>query len=148
MRWHTLILAVLLAGCASQQAQDVRAWAVGRSIAELEQCAGRPTSTDDLPDGSHIAQWDYTEPNGSTSVPLPFAAVADAVDLLAAPIAFLAPLATAGSASVSFASSGSCHAIATLREGRVTQLRYSGPNGGVSGPDSVCAPIMRECLRR
>lgn len=83
--------------------------------------------------------------SGSTSVPIPFAVVADMTTMLIAPI--LAPLAGAGSVSVQVSAAGSCHAIATLRGDRVVQLRYSGPNGGLSGRDAVCAPIVRECLR-
>lgn len=50
-----------LSCCASHQARQARDWAVGRSIAELEQCAGKPSATDALPDGTTIAQWDYVE---------------------------------------------------------------------------------------
>ena len=130
---------VALSGCAARQAHEAQAWAVGRSIAELEQCAGKPAATDALPDGTTIAQWDYAEPNASAAVPVPLALIGDLV---------FAPLALVGSTSASVSTAGACHAIATLRGGVVTQLRYSGPNGGVSGPDAVCAPIMRACLGR
>ena len=146
MRWHPVILVALLAGCASQQAQHVRAWAPGHTLAELEQCAGKPTAADALADGSSIAQWDYAEPNSTASAPVLVGVAADLVDMAMAPVAPLALLAGAGSPSVSMSTAGACHAIATVRDGRVTQLRYSGPNGGLSGPDAVCAPIMRECL--
>ena len=131
-----------LAGCASHQAHQVQAWAAGRSLAELEQCAGKPTATDALADDTSIAQWDYAEPQGSTSIPVPLALVSDAASLLLWPIG-----AMSGSAAVSVTSAGACHAIATVRDGRVAQLRYAGPNGAISGSDAVCAPIMRECLR-
>ncbi len=145
MRWYPLVLVALLVGCASHEAQEVRIWAAGRSIAELEQCAGKPSATDTLPDGSAIAQWDYTEPSTNTSLPVPVTFLADLTAFIYAPV--LAPFAGIGTISTQWTSSGSCRAIATVRDGRVLQLRYSGPNGGFSGPDAVCAPIMRECLR-
>ncbi len=141
-----ICLALLLAGCASHQAHEVQAWAAGRSLAELEQCAGKPSVTDALADGSAIAQWDYAEPAGSTSLPLPIAAAAGIAEAALGPVAMLASLAGAGNASASFSNAGACHAIATVRGGVVVRLRYAGPNGGLSGPDAVCAPIMRECL--
>lgn len=145
MRRYPLVLAALLAGCASHEAQEVRTWATGRSIASLEQCAGKPSATDTLPDGSSIAQWDYTEPTTNTSLPVPVTFLADLTTFIYAPI--LAAFAGVGTISTQWSNSGSCRAIATVRDGIVTRLRYAGPNGGLSGPDAVCAPILRECLR-
>lgn len=139
MRARPLILlaALLLAGCGSQQALRARAWAAGRDIAELEACMGVPAHTDALGNGDRIAQWDYTEPATQTTLPL--------ADLALLPLAL--PISLAGAGSVAINGSGSCHAIATVRDGHVTGLRYSGDNGGVSGRDAVCAPIVRECLQ-
>ena len=144
MRLLTLAALLALTGCASHTAHQVQAWAPGHTLAELEQCAGKPSATDMLADGSSIAQWDYIEPTQSTSLPIPVTLIADVTTLVAAPI--LAPLSGVGTISTQVTSSGACHAIATVRGGRVTQMRYSGPNGGMSGPDAVCAPILREGL--
>ena len=73
---------LVLSSCASHQAQEVRNWAAGRSIAELEQCAGKPSSTDTLPDGSTIAQWDYTEPTANSTVPIPVSLIADVTTMV------------------------------------------------------------------
>lgn len=147
--WRLLSLAALMAltDCASQQAQQARAWAAGRSLAELEQCAGKPNVTDALADGTSIAQWDYAEPNSAASVPVPVSLIAMAADMALAPLAPFALLTGMASPSIGAPTSGACHAIATVRDGRVIRLRYAGPNGGLSGPDAVCAPILRGCLR-
>ena len=76
-----LIVALLaLAGCAAQQAHRVQVWAPGRTLAELEQCAGKPTATDALGGGLSIAQWHYAEPNGNANIPVPLAVIATGVD--------------------------------------------------------------------
>ena len=146
MRIGSGVLLLALAGCASHEAHQVQAWAAGRNLAELEQCAGKPDRTDALPDGSSIAQWDYTEPNATDTASLPAQAIGAALTAAAAPIALPISLVSTANPTIGMPASGSCHAIATVRGGVVTQLRYSGPNGGMSGPDAVCAPIMRECL--
>ena len=142
-------MAVLaLSACASHQALEVQAWAAGRSLAELELCAGKPSATDALADGSTIAQWDIAE-QSSASGPLMVGAVSAVAEAALAPVLVLpSALLSAGSPSVSMSGGSACHAIATVRDGRVKQLRYAGPNGGLSGPDAVCAPILRECLPR
>ena len=144
---RVLIVAGVLAlsGCASHTAHRVQEWAPGHTLAELEQCAGKPNVTDTLADGSFLAQWDYIEPTANSTLPIPVSLISDVTTMVFAPV--LAPLAGVGTISTQVAASGGCHAIATVRDGRVTQLRYAGPNGGLSGPDAVCAPIMRGCLR-
>ncbi len=39
-----------------------------------------------------------------------------------------------------------CHAIATLREGRVVSVAFTGPSATIQGPDGACRPILRGCL--
>ena len=116
---------------------------VGRTIAQVEQCAGKPSVTDTLSDGTTISQWDYTEPSGTTSIPIPIAALADVAALVITPFTMLA---SSGTATVGFANVGSCHVIMTVKDTIVTRVRYSGANGGLSGRDAVCAPVIRECL--
>jgi hypothetical protein len=135
-RLGAVLIALVLAGCAAHQARDAREWAAGRPLADLESCMGIPAHTDTR-DGTTWAQWDYAEPPSTQT--LPFA------DLALLPITLPISLASAGSASI--ASAGSCHAIATVRDGKVTALRYAGDDDGLTGPDAVCAPIVRRCLR-
>ena len=136
---------LLLSSCAnpSHQAQLAEKTLVGWSLSRVEQCAGKPSVTDTLPNGISIAQWDYVEPSGTTAIPVPIAALADLASLLIAPITLLA---SSGTATVGIANVGSCHVIMTIENNIVTKIRYSGANGGLSGRDAVCAPVIRECL--
>jgi hypothetical protein len=43
---------------------------------------------------------------------------------------------------------GSCRAIAVVKDGVVTGLRYAGPGDSLSGRDAVCGTdIVRGCMR-
>ena len=39
-----------------------------------------------------------------------------------------------------------CHATFQLKDGRVTQILYSGEKNATLAPDAYCAPIVRTCL--
>ncbi|BCI68045.1 hypothetical protein [Acetobacter aceti] len=45
-------------------------------------------------------------------------------------------------------SRGTCHAVATLRGGRVVSVAFTGPSATIQGPDGACRPLLRGCLRR
>ena len=130
------LIALAVAGCAAREAGEARAWAAGRALADLESCMGVPTRTD-ARDGLVWAEWDYSEPTTTQSIPF--------ADIALLPVTLPVSLASAGSASI--ASAGSCHAIATVRDGRVTAFRYAGDDDGFAGRDAVCAPLVRGCLR-
>jgi hypothetical protein len=130
------VAVVLLAGCSGWQAGAARRWAPGRALAELESCMGIPARVD-ARDGTTWAQWELTRPTSTQS--LPFA------DLALLPVTLPISLVNAG--SLSLASAGSCHAVATVRNGRVTDFHYAGDDDGLTGPDAVCAPLVRGCLR-
>ena len=139
------VILLSVSSCADPSLQAHRASEilVGQTISQVEQCAGKPTVTDTLADGVSISQWDYTEPSGTTSIPIPIAALADVAALVITPFTMLA---SSGTATVGFANVGSCHVIMTVKDTIVTRVRYSGANGGLSGRDAVCAPVIRECL--
>ena len=39
-----------------------------------------------------------------------------------------------------------CHATFQVKNGRVTQILYSGEKNATLVPDAYCAPIMRTCI--
>lgn len=138
-----LILAALLglAGCGAHYAAEGRAWATGRSLAEVEGCVGIPDKSVLLPDGSQIVQWSAADATQSLAT-LPLSVISDlpGVAIPAAALAGTVPLTVGG---------GQCRAIATVRSGVVQSLRYAGEGDSVSGRDALCGTaLLRGCLRQ
>lgn len=141
-----ICLLLFLFGCASasKQSQQARDLFVGHTLADIEHCAGKPSVSDSkLSDGSDIAQYDYVERTSTYQIPAPFVAVSDILSIVYAPISMITSL---GSPSIGMSSGGQCHVILTIKDTYITHVSYSGPDGGLSGPDAVCAPVIRECV--
>lgn len=126
-----MVLCLGLSACAAQQARDAATWAPGHTLADIESCMGVPDHQDAV-----VAEWRYQEPTSSSSL-----GIGAILANLASPFAML----SGGSTSIS--SAGSCRAIATLAGGRVTALRYAGDSDGLTGPNAVCAPLVRGCIQ-
>ena len=39
-----------------------------------------------------------------------------------------------------------CHAIFTVREGRIAEVRYTGETDAIMAPNAYCAPVVRGCV--
>ena len=123
-----LFLLLPLAGCSSPGAQvsaEARQALVGMRADDLQACAGIPTRTRQLSDGSELLSYEQRNANvGGLHLNVP----------------------TLG--EFALGSSGSyCHALFRVAEGRVIGLNYTGDNDDVVGREGVCAPIVRGCLR-
>jgi hypothetical protein len=120
---------LLLTACAPRGAQiaaDARQRLVGMDADDLRSCAGIPTRTLRLNDGSELFSYEQQNRNvGGLDVSVPMAG------------------------GFHLAGSGSyCHALFRVVRGRVAGLVYTGDSDDVDGRDGVCAPIVRGCLRQ
>ncbi|MDB5369564.1 MAG: hypothetical protein JWP20_1122 [Roseomonas sp.] len=122
------LLFLLLATCASPGARvaaDARRQLVGMGVDDLQACAGIPTRTRKLGDGSELLSYEQKNANvGGLNVNLPL----------------IGGFSLAGSGSY-------CHALFRVAGGRVVGLNYAGDNDDVGGEEGVCAPLVRGCLR-
>lgn len=125
---------LMLASCASQHAGEARDALIGQPFDIAMQCLGKPSDTAQLPGGGMIAQWAWSAPSSSASLPLE--------DLAILPISALSSM----TGSLSMSTSGDCKMMATIKEGLIVRIVYSGDSGSVSGENAFCAPMMRGCL--
>jgi hypothetical protein len=132
---YALASVLLLANCSPITARNARKMIVGHSLADVKECLGVPTHEEDLSNGDHLAEWDYTKSSQLASLPLS--------SLAMLPLSL--PMSLAGSVSIN--DNGTCKAILTIRSGKVVAMRYAGDSDSVSGRDSMCAPIVRGCVR-
>jgi hypothetical protein len=123
-----LLVLTLLAGCASggaEVATAARQSLIGMKSDDLQACAGIPTRTKRLEDGSELLS--YEQKNGNVG----------GLDLT---LPMLGGFSLAGSGSY-------CTALFRVAQGRVIGLNYTGDNDDRFGEEGVCAPIVRGCLR-
>jgi hypothetical protein len=123
------LLLLAMAGCTSPGARvaaEGKQRLVGMDVSDLQSCAGIPSRTAALEDGTTLLSYEQKNANtGGLTVDLPVLG------------GF-----TAGN-------SGSyCHALFRVAQGRVIGLNYTGDNDDVGGENGVCAPIVRGCLRQ
>lgn len=117
------LVPLLLTGCAfedSHIAHEAQQRLIGMTEVDLESCLGVP---------------DQHNTFGSTDI-LTYYATSTSADAWSVPLV--------GGFSIS--NGAYCHATFQLRNGRVTQLLYSGEKNATGAPDAYCAPIMRTCL--
>lgn len=120
---------LLLTACAPRGAEvaaEARQRLIGMDADDLRSCAGIPTRTLRLGDGSELFSYEQQNENvGGLNVSIPMAG------------------------GFRLAGSGSyCHALFRVAQGRVAGLAYTGDSDDVDGRDGVCAPIVRGCLRQ
>jgi len=106
-------------------AEQARHSLVGMDVDDLQSCAGIPTRTATLGDGTRLLSYEQKNGNvGGVNVNLPLVG------------------------GFNLAGSGSyCHALFRIDGGRVASLNYTGDNDDVDGEEGVCAPLVRGCLR-
>lgn len=97
---------------------------IGQTRANVVACIGVPDQ-EELRDGQDVMTWKQER---------------------ASPTAF--SITTPFSTALSFSASGACHVTATVRDGRVVRVAYSGPAGGLEGRDSACEAVVRGCANR
>ncbi|WP_174766809.1 hypothetical protein [Acetobacter indonesiensis] len=111
---------LLLSGCKSA-AQHARHDLVGLTRPELISCAGVPDAREDR-DGQEVLVWKQDQNvDGGVSVSTPFLI------------------------GLSIAGRGTCHFVATIRDGKVRRISYTGPSQTLYGPLAACEPLVRDC---
>jgi hypothetical protein len=113
----------LLAACSvedSHIAHEAETRPIGMQEVDLESCLGAP---------------DQHATFGTTDV-LTYYAVSASSDTYAVPLI----------GGFSFTNGGYCHATFQIKDGRVTQILYSGEKNATLAPDAYCAPILRTCI--
>jgi hypothetical protein len=114
---------LVLTACAVQDshiAHEAETRLMGMAEVDLESCLGVP---------------DQHSTFGNTDV-LTYYATSTSSDSWSIPVI----------GGFSFSNGAYCHATFQLRDGRVTQILYSGEKNATLAPDAYCAPIMRTCL--
>lgn len=127
-RLLTLPLTILLLGCSTPGAHvaaSAREALVGMWADDLQACAGIPSRTRRLSDGTELLSYEQQNPRtGGLNLELPVVG------------------------AFSIAGSGSyCHALFRVADGQVIGLNFTGDNDDAFGVEGVCAPIVRGCLR-
>jgi hypothetical protein len=123
-----LLIILLVGGCSSSGAdvaRDARQSLLGMKAEDVQACAGIPSRTLQLTDGSELLSYEQTNGNvGGFNMTLPM----------------VGGFRMAGSGAY-------CNALFRVAQGRVIGLNYTGDNDDLAGQDGVCAPIVRGCLR-
>lgn len=123
MRIKSLCCLLALSACANVPLQAKRDL-VGMARSDLIACAGVPDNAAVLPDGE-VLQWRQDQQ-------------------VQGPFTLKGPM----SLELDLSGHGTCHFVARLRQGRVTQVEYTGPSGTLLGPYSACRPLVLACDRR
>ncbi len=114
---------LLLSSCAvhdSHIAHDAETRLLGMAEVDLESCLGVP---------------DQHSTFGNTDI-LTYYATSTSSDSWSIPVI----------GGFSFSNGAYCHATFQVRDGRVTQILYSGEKNATMAPDAYCAPIVRTCV--
>lgn len=111
---------VLLASCSSIPTQ-ARHDLIGTDRSALIACAGVPDNRELLSDGE-VLEW---RQDAQVQGPL----------TIKTPLSF----------ELDVGGHGTCHLVARLRQGRVTQIEYTGPSATLSGPYAACRPLVLAC---
>lgn len=117
-------LAILLLSACSSIPTQARHDLIGLPRADLIACAGVPDNRELFPDGE-VLEWRQDQ----------------AVE---GPLNIKTPL----SLELDIGGRGTCHLVARLRQGRVTQIEYTGPSATLTGPYAACRPLVLACERR
>lgn len=113
-----LCVAVLLSGCAGQPSG-----LIGITRPDLYSCAGVPDTHATLPD-REIMEYKQTQN-------------------VEGPLSFKGPF----SLALDVGGKGTCNAIFTVQDNRVTGVSYSGPSATLMGPYAACVPLVKGCVK-
>ncbi|EHM03539.1 hypothetical protein HMPREF9946_00022 [Acetobacteraceae bacterium AT-5844] len=127
---HALpLLCLALTACGSpgaRVADQARQQLVGMDVNDFQACAGIPSRTQTLGDGTRLLSYEQKNDNvGGLNVNLPV----------------IGGFSLAGSGTY-------CHVLVRVAQNRVIGLNYTGDNDDVGGENGVCAPIVRGCVRQ
>ncbi|WP_244284961.1 hypothetical protein [Acetobacter persici] len=118
----SLLAALLLCACTSLPTR-ARHDLIGVTRSDLIACAGVPDNRELLPDGE-VLEWRQDQQ-------------------VQGPLTIKGPL----SLEMDLGGHGTCHMVARLRSGVVSQVEYTGPSATLGGPYAACRPLVLACER-
>ena len=123
----SIVVTCMLASCAfndARTAQTAQQRLVGWSELDLEKCLGAPDQHSTFGDTDILTYIGNSTSSKSISLGMPFIT------------------------GMTIGGGGYCHAIFSVREGRVAEVRYTGETDATLAPDAYCAPIVRGCVHK
>lgn len=123
MHWKKAlaVLPLLLMGACSVAPIQAKHDLIGVQRADMIACAGVPDNSTTLPDGEVLEWRQDQEVQGPLTLKAPF------------------------SFELDVGGHGTCHMVARLRQGRVSQIEYTGPSATLGGPYAACRPLVLAC---
>ena len=118
LKW--LLAALLLTACSATPLK-ARHDLIGLKREDLIACAGVPDSRETLSDGE-VFEYKQTQQVES-------------------PLNIKGPM----SLELDLGGRGLCNAIFRLKDGKVSQLEYTGPSATLLGPWTACEPLIKAC---
>lgn len=118
-----LLAAILLSACSSLPTR-AKHDLIGMGRADLIACAGVPDNRETLPDGE-VLEWRQDQQ-------------------VQGPLTIKTPL----SFEMDLGGHGTCHMVARLRAGIVSQVEYTGPSATLAGPYAACRSLVLACEKR
>ncbi|WP_281701598.1 hypothetical protein [Acetobacter malorum] len=118
-----LLAAILLSACSSLPTR-AKHDLIGMDRADLIACAGVPDNRETLPDGE-VLEWRQDQQ-------------------VQGPLTIKTPL----SLELDLGGHGTCHMVARLRAGIVSQVEYTGPSATLAGPYAACRSLVLACEKR
>ncbi|WP_215755439.1 hypothetical protein [Acetobacter sp. P5B1] len=118
-----LLAAILLSACSSLPTR-AKHDLIGMGRADLIACAGVPDNREPLPDGE-VLEWRQDQQ-------------------VQGPLTIKTPL----SFEMDLGGHGTCHMVARLKTGRVSQVEYTGPSATLAGPYAACRSLVLACEKR
>lgn len=115
---------LLLASACSSLPLRAKHDLLGMNRSDLIECAGVPDNVANLPDGE-VMQWRQDQQ-------------------VQGPLTFKGPF----SLELDLSGHGTCHFVARVRNGRITQVEYTGPSDTLLGRYAACAPLVRACEKQ
>jgi hypothetical protein len=132
-----LVAAIALTGCAIQRAQlsqDAKAQMIGKSKEQVLACMGIPNNK--AVEGA-TEVWSYNSGNGYT----------EGTSVGSATLNRGYGYASLFGSSSSVSQSRFCTINVTMASGRVQQLNYTGPTGGLLTEGEQCAFVLQNCVQ-
>lgn len=115
---------LLLASACSSLPLRAKHDLLGMNRSDLIECAGVPDNVANLPDGE-VMQWRQDQQ-------------------VQGPLTFKGPF----SLELDLSGHGTCQFVARVRNGRITQVEYTGPSDTLLGRYAACAPLVRACEKQ
>lgn len=145
-RFGALSAAVLLSCCSAfppvASIDQARARLTGMTGAQVGACLGQPGTAQSAANGRAV--WTYTPRPDAMSPPAP---VSDPSQASFGYAPFAGPVGNpAMAAAVAPPPPASCMVVLTFADGRVAEVSYTGPDGGMPIQPQACGALVGRCM--